>query len=79
MIRKKECNLGDKKLMNRSSCEASRTRKTSSKKGRTITSHLPFVTWCHHAPMTKVTSKGKWSLLKKFFLDAGMHIIKEQT
>ena len=31
-MRKKGCNLGDKILMNSSSCEASRTRKTSSKR-----------------------------------------------
>jgi hypothetical protein len=31
-MRKKGCNLGDKKLMNSSRCEASRTRKTSSKR-----------------------------------------------
>ena len=35
-MRKKGYNLGDKKLMNSSSYEASRTRKTSSKKGRTL-------------------------------------------
>ena len=55
-IRKKWCNLGNKKLMNGSSCEASRIRKNFKQKGKTITSHLPFVIWCHHAPMTKVTS-----------------------
>ena len=54
-MRKKGCNLGDKKLMNSSNCEASRIRKTSNKKGRTITNHLPFVTWCNYALMTKVT------------------------
>jgi hypothetical protein len=31
-MRKKGCNLEDKKLMNSSRCEASRTRKTSSKR-----------------------------------------------
>jgi hypothetical protein len=42
-------------------------------------SHLPFIVRCHRAPMTKVTSKGKWSLFKKFLLDLGMHISKKQT
>ena len=55
-MRKKGCNLGDKILMNSSSCEASQTRKTSRKKERTIIGHLPFVMWCHHASMMKVTS-----------------------
>ena len=55
-MRKKRCELGNKKLMNNSSYETSRTRKTSSKREKTITSHLPFVIWCHHAPMTNVTS-----------------------
>ena len=66
-MRKKGCNIGNQKLMNSSNCEANQTKKTSSKKRRTIMSHLPFVISCYYAPMTKVTSKGKWSLHKKVF------------
>ena len=67
-MRKKRCDLGNKKLMNSSRCEASRTRENFKQKGRTIMSHLSFVIWCLHALMTKVTSKDKWSLFKKLFL-----------
>ena len=59
-MREKGYNLGNKKSMNSLSCEASQTRKTSSKKGRTITSHLHFVIWCDHTPMTKDTLQAKY-------------------
>ena len=75
-MRKKGCNLGDKKLMNSSSCKASQTRKTSSKKEGPSRVIYPS---SYHTPMTKVTSLGKWSLFKKFFLDFGRHISKKQT
>ena len=45
----------------------------------TTTSHLPFITWCHHAPMMKATFQGKWSLFKKLPFDLGIHIKKKQT
>ena len=47
---RKECDIGDKMLMNNSSKE------TFKQEEKTTTSHLPFVTWCHHAPIMKVTS-----------------------
>ena len=50
IIRKKECDIGDKMFMNSSSKE------TFKQEEKTTTSHLPFVTWCHHDPMTEVTS-----------------------
>jgi hypothetical protein len=46
-MRKKGCNLGDKMLMNSSRYEISRTRKPSSKR--------KGPTWCHQAPMIKIT------------------------
>jgi hypothetical protein len=49
-IRKKECDIGDKMLMNSSSKE------TFKQEEKTTTSHLPFITWCHHALIMKVTS-----------------------
>jgi hypothetical protein len=42
--------MGDKTLMNNSSKE------NFKKKEKTNTSHLPFITWCHHALIMKVTS-----------------------
>ena len=48
-IRKKKCDIGDKMLMNRSSKETFKEEKTT-------TSHLSFITWCHYAPIMKVTS-----------------------
>jgi hypothetical protein len=49
-MRKKECDMGDKMLMNSSGKESFK------KEEKTTTSHLPFITWCHHAPIMKVTS-----------------------
>jgi hypothetical protein len=46
---RKECDIGDKMLMNSSSKESFKNE------GKT-TSHLSFITWCHHAPIMKVTS-----------------------
>jgi hypothetical protein len=46
---KRKCNIGDKMLLNNSRCDTSQ----SFKEERTSTWHLPFVTQCHHAPMTK--------------------------
>ena len=46
----KECDIGDKMVMNSSS------KGTFKQEEKTTTSHLPFITWCHHAPMMKVTS-----------------------
>ena len=68
---RKECDIGDKMLMNSSSKESFKQDE------KTTTSHLPSITWCHHTPMIKVTSKGKWSLFKKLFFDIGIHINKE--
>ena len=59
-MRKKWCNLGDKKLMNSSRCKASQKKENFNQKGRTITSHLPFVIWWYHVSMTK--SPCIWSL-----------------
>ena len=50
IIRKKECDIGDKMFMNSSSKE------TFKQEEKTTTSHLPFITWFHHAPIMKVTS-----------------------
>jgi hypothetical protein len=47
---KKECDMGDKILMDSSSKE------NFKKEEKTTTSHIPFITWCHHAPIIKVTS-----------------------
>lgn len=47
---RKEYNLGDKMFMNSSSKESFKQEE------KTATSHLPFVTWCHHTSMMKVTS-----------------------
>jgi hypothetical protein len=47
---KKECDTGDKVLMNSSSKESFKQEE------KTTTTYLPFITWCHHAPMMKVTS-----------------------
>ena len=58
-------------LLNNSRCDTSQSFK---KEERTTTWHLPFVTWCHLAPMTKVTTHGKWSLFESFFLILSMHI-----
>jgi hypothetical protein len=49
-MRKKKCDIKDKMLMNSSSKESFK------QEGKITTSHLPFITWCHHAPMMKVTS-----------------------
>jgi hypothetical protein len=49
-MRKKECDMGDKMLMNSSSIESFKQEE------KATTSHLPFITWCHHAPIMKVTS-----------------------
>jgi hypothetical protein len=49
-MRKKECDMGDKIPMNNSS------KDNFKKKEKTTTSHLPFITWCHHALIMKVTS-----------------------
>jgi len=48
--RKKECDIGDKMLTNSSSKERFKQEE------KTTTSHLSFITWCHHTPMMKVTS-----------------------
>jgi hypothetical protein len=61
-------------LLNNSRCDTSQSFK---KEERTTTRHLPFITWCHHAPMMKVTTQGKWSLFKSFSLILSMHINKE--
>jgi hypothetical protein len=47
---RKECDIGDKMLTNSSS------QKSFKQEEKTTTSHLPFITWCHHAPIMKVTS-----------------------
>jgi hypothetical protein len=47
---KKECDMGDKMLMNSSSKESFKQEE------KTTTSHLTFITWCHHAPKMKVIS-----------------------
>ena len=47
---RKECDIGDKMLMNNSSKESFKQEE------KTTTSHLPFITWCHHASIIKVTS-----------------------
>jgi hypothetical protein len=47
---RKECHMGDKMLMNSSSKESFKQEE------KTTISHLPFITWCHHAPKMKVTS-----------------------
>ena len=49
-IRKKECDIGDKMLMNSSSNE------TFKQEEKTTTTHLPFITRCHSALIMKVTS-----------------------
>ena len=49
-IRKKECDIGDKMLMNSPSKESFKQEE------KTTTSHRPFITWCHHTPMMKITS-----------------------
>jgi hypothetical protein len=49
-MRKKECDMGDKMLMNSSSKESFKQEE------KTTISHLPFITWCHHTPIMKVTS-----------------------
>jgi hypothetical protein len=49
-MRKKEYEIGDKMLMNSSS------KKSFKQEQKTTISHLPFITWCHHAPIMKVTS-----------------------
>jgi hypothetical protein len=54
-MRKKECDIGDKMLMNSSSKESFKQEE------KTTTSHLPFSTWCDHAPIIKIASYGKWS------------------
>ena len=52
-MRKEGCNLGNKKHI---TVRLAEQGKLQAKKGRTIMSHLLFVTWCHHASMMKVTS-----------------------
>ena len=49
-MRKKDCDIGDKMLMNNSSKESFKHEE------KITTSYLPFITGCHHAPMMKVTS-----------------------
>jgi hypothetical protein len=49
-MRKKEFDIEDKMLMNNSSKESFMLEE------KTTTSHLPFITWCHHTPIMKVTS-----------------------
>ena len=47
---RKECDIGDKMLMNSSSQESFKHEE------KITTSHLPFIIGCHHTPMMKVTS-----------------------
>jgi len=47
---RKECDIGDKMLMN------SPSKETFKKEEKTTTSHQPFITRCHSAPIMKVTS-----------------------
>ena len=47
---KKKYNIGDKMLMDSSSKESFKEEE------KTTISHRPFITWCHHAPIMKVTS-----------------------
>ena len=47
---RKECDIGDKMLMNSSSKESFEQEEKTTK------SYLSFITWCHHAPIMKVTS-----------------------
>jgi hypothetical protein len=49
-MRKKECDIRDKMLMNSSS------NKSFKQEEKITTSHLSFITGCHHAPMIKLTS-----------------------
>jgi hypothetical protein len=49
-MRKKECDIGDKMLMNSSSKESFKQEE------KITTSHLPFITGCHHTPIMNVTS-----------------------
>jgi hypothetical protein len=49
---RKECDIGDKMLMN------SAMRKKT-------TSHLPFITWCHHTPMIKLLLMVDFETLNK--------------
>jgi hypothetical protein len=46
---RKECDIRDKMLMNSSSKESFKQEE------KVTTTHLPFITWCHHASMMKVT------------------------
>ena len=70
-MRKKECDIGDKMLMNSSSKESFKQEE------KTTISHLPSITWCHYTTLLKVASEGKWSLFKKLPFDLGIHINKE--
>jgi len=49
-MRKKDSNIGDMMFISNSSKE------TFKQEEKITTSHLPFITWCHHAPIMKVTS-----------------------
>jgi hypothetical protein len=49
-MRKKECDIGDKVLMNSSSKESFKQEE------KAIITRLLFITCCHHAPMMKVIS-----------------------
>ena len=46
-------------------------------KEKITTSYLPFITWCHHTPMMKVTSQVSGHYLKKFSFNLAIHINKE--
>jgi len=52
-MRKKWCNLRNKKLMNTQAARLAEQEKLQ-EKGKDH-HELLFVTWCHHATMTKVT------------------------
>ena len=57
-MRKKECDIGDKMLMNSSSKESFKQEE------KTTTSHLPLITWCHHTPMMKVNLMVNGNILR---------------
>jgi hypothetical protein len=59
---KERTNRWHNKRMRRSATYKTRCSWTTQdvRKKRTNKSHLPFITWCHHTPIMKVTSWGKW-------------------
>ena len=66
---RRSANLEEKMLINKCQGERQTPRR---RKGPLEASTL------HHrgAPVTKVTSEGKWSLFRKLYLDSGIHLKK---